>query len=134
MRDHEGTCMYTATHYVPYRVEPLLAEVLVIRWALEEAAKLELDTIVVETDCKEAALCFWRKKDISAVEFIVQDCRDLALQFQSFDLVHVHSECNKAAHLLANLASYFSDKFWWDHFPSALNPVLLADVFSLANY
>lgn len=133
IRDHYGECMYAgaATNFLSSRSDPAVAEALAACWALDAAVKLELDTIVLETDSKELYSCYWNKKHNSLLEPIVQDCRLLASKFVSFDLIHCSRNCNKVAHLLASMASEYPNKCWWEMFPSAISSALLADVFSL---
>ncbi|XP_057434426.1 uncharacterized protein LOC130727336 [Lotus japonicus] len=134
IRDHHGECMFAATNFLRTRLDPLVAEATAIRWAMGEALKLDINSIVLETDSMEFYSCFWNKKQNLLLDTLLLDCTNMASQFSSFNLVHVKREGNKVAHLLASLAVDFPNKCWWDNFPSAVNSALLADVFSVVAY
>lgn len=108
-----------------------MAEALALRWAITEALRLELNTLVIETDSMEVISCFLGKKESVVLDSIIQDCRAFAVNFNSFHLSHVRRGGNNVAHTLAAMTSEFPNLCWWDNFLVFLHWPLLADVFSV---
>lgn len=58
VRDHDGECAYAATSYSTVRMPALIAEAQAVRWAIQEALSLDMDSVVVESDSLEFISCF----------------------------------------------------------------------------
>ncbi|XP_057450419.1 uncharacterized protein LOC130742132 [Lotus japonicus] len=132
IRVHEGECFFATTSFSPYRLSPLMAEAVGVRWALAEALRIDMDSVIMETDLVEVISCFVGRKCVANLETVIQDCRNLAVQFASFSIVHTKREGNRVAHALAAKASDYQNRCWWSEFPSFLNSAILADVFSVS--
>ncbi|XP_057422060.1 uncharacterized protein LOC130715918 [Lotus japonicus] len=102
VRDHEGECLFASVSFSPYRLSPLLAEAMGLRWALAEALRMEMDAVIVELDSTEVISCLVGRKCVANLEPIIQDCRDLAVKFISFSIIHTKREGNRVAHKLAS--------------------------------
>lgn len=88
--DHGGKFLYAATRLLSGRANPSVAKAQALRWAITEALRLELDTLVIETDSMEMYSCFLGKMSSAKLEPIIQDCRVFAIHFASFHLSHVN--------------------------------------------
>lgn len=109
IRDHRGECMYVATVFSSSRIEATLTEARTLSWTMLQLMDLGLDSVVIETYAQLVLSCFGQQKVHELLEPVVQDCRELASHFNSFGLMHVKRAKNKVAHLLASLASKFTN-------------------------
>lgn len=65
VRDHEGEYLFAATSFSPYRLSPLIAEAVGLRWALAEALRIDMDVVVVEIDSADIISCFVGRKYVA---------------------------------------------------------------------
>lgn len=79
--------MAAATAYPMEASSPLIAEALAFRWSLSLALDLFFLDVVLETDCLQLFQA-WNKPLQGPSYFIsiLQDCKDLVLNFRSFNL------------------------------------------------
>lgn len=114
IRDAEGGFVAARAHQIPFIVDPLMAEALVVWHAITFGSEvgiqnviLEGDSLVVMSDLKQTGVCN------PAYGQVIEDIRSSFLSFSSVGVNHVKRGANMAAHLIAKYTvSQFEDKTW----------------------
>lgn len=108
-------------------MDPLVAEAVALRWALSKAVEVELDRVIIESDSEIVIRAMKSNLCPPQIEMLIQDCKQLALNFSFICFEHTRRELNSVAHLLASKASEFPSNMWWEAAPSWIAHALLVD-------
>lgn len=88
--------------FLPYVMDPTVAESLGTRKALEFERDMGFSSIVLEGDAREVVLGLGSSEACGgSLASVFMDCRLLLESFSSWSVNHVRRDGNKAAHKLA---------------------------------
>ncbi|XP_057432150.1 uncharacterized protein LOC130724900 [Lotus japonicus] len=127
VRSSSGEALLAATQLEENRLEPLIAEATAMRWALAQATGVELNRVIVESDSEVVVRAMKSRSCPPQIEMLIEDCKQLALNFTYICFEHTKREANAIAHLLASKACEFPSNMWWENRPSWLIHALLVD-------
>lgn len=127
IRDERGKFQASAAHYVPYRMDPLLAEALCLRWSLNLVVDWGLDDVIFSSDCKQLVDAYAEPQSFPALFVLLQDCLGLARNFSFFQFMFEPRGTNRVAHTLAANSFTYKDCTWWDNPPVDILLSLAAD-------
>ena len=105
-------------------------EALAASRALELAADIGLDRIVLEGDSKVVTQVLETKEvGLAAYGLLVSDACTLARNFSEVSYSHTKREGNKVAHSLAKLAANLTNcVIWMEEIPPSINHFVQADL------
>ena len=108
--------------------DPELAEALAVRHAVVYAEDMNLQHVIVASDCLNVV----RKikapgMDRSLVGPIIRDIKKL-VRGTSFVFIHVPRGCNEAAHVIARLAHQNAGFIWSYNAPESIRAILCNDL------
>ena len=105
-------------------------EALAASRALELAADIGLDRIVLEGDSKVVTQALETKDmGLAAYGLLISDACTLARNFSEVSYSHTKREGNKVAHGLAKLAANLADcVIWMEEVPPSINHFVQADL------
>jgi ribonuclease HI len=102
IRDHHGSFLAGAGHFLPQVLDAEGAELLACRRAVMLAKEVQVNKVVLETDCMGAELKLLREDvDRSVHGPLVEEIRSILRSFEEFSVRTVRRTANEAAHLLA---------------------------------
>jgi ribonuclease HI len=102
VRDHNGRALACACDFFPTAKDPETAELLACRRALLLARDMNVERVVLETDCMGAVNKLKDKGlDRSAQGHLVEEIKKLLKGFMMASVSHVHRSGNEVAHSLA---------------------------------
>lgn len=127
VRDSLGAFQVAATHYQEVRMDPLMAEAVGLRWALNLATNWNLDSLVVSSDCQQLVKAFHSPIEYPSLKNILLDCLQLIDSFSSFSLLFEYRQTNRVAHALAAESHLYKDCEWWGNPPVGILLHLAAD-------
>ncbi|OEL33411.1 hypothetical protein BAE44_0005566 [Dichanthelium oligosanthes] len=124
IRDHSGKFISASCKKMHLQVDPELAEAITVRYAVVYAKGLNLQHVIVASDClnivskvKAPAM------DRSMVGPITQDIKNL-IRGASFVFIHVPRGCNEAAHVIARLAHQNDGLMWCNDAQVSIRAIL----------
>lgn len=94
-------------------VDPMLAEAMGVRWALQYATAQGIQSVEVISDALGVVNCVNKNSVVLSIEPVVYDCWKLLEKIPFVTVKHVNKELNSEAHNLASLAKIVGTKFWW---------------------
>jgi len=104
-----------------------MAEMLGIRWYFMWAVEQNFPNLTVETDAETVVLCFRGRNRVAAIDFLIQDCRDIMPRMSNCNIVFVKRSCNLVAHNLVVLAKSIGCRVWVESSPHQIYPFLRKD-------
>jgi ribonuclease HI len=119
--DQPNSIYISACRKENIEIDPLLAEVLGIRWGLQTAKDLNWQTVTIMSDAEVVVKCINSKVYVAAIDHIVQDCRELLLAFQSTNVMFIKRDLNVVAHSLVNLSKLAGCRTWSGCVPTQAN-------------
>ncbi|CAJ2631948.1 unnamed protein product [Trifolium pratense] len=102
-------------------VTPMLAEALVLRWAIQTAISQGIQSVSFACDALGVVNYVNCKCTVAAIDHIIQDCRNLLKSIPFVMVSHVRRELNREAHELASMAMSAGCRTWLGIVPSNLN-------------
>jgi exonuclease III/ribonuclease HI len=112
IHDQDGRTILSCCCRENISVEPLLAEALGVRWAIQVALEQGITSISINLDALNVVNCLNNKSKFAAIELVVQDCKELMKGFSNVVVQFVSRELNVEAHTLASLARNVGSKSW----------------------
>ncbi|XP_050238282.1 uncharacterized protein LOC126687769 [Mercurialis annua] len=105
VRDHSGKVIHTVTNRYFNVISPAMVEARAMRDAILLAKRIRLPTVIFEGDAKGIleAMSLGTKVD-SSCEVILEDCRAMLANDQSYSFQFVRRACNWVANMLAKKA------------------------------
>ncbi|MCH79497.1 isoflavone-7-O-methyltransferase [Trifolium medium] len=119
--DQPNSVYISACRNESIEIDPLLAEVLGIRWGLQTAKDLNWPTVTIVSDAEVVVKCINSKAHVAAIDHIVQDCRVLLLDFHDPNVMFVKRDLNIVAHSLVNLSKQAGCRTWSGSIPTQVN-------------
>jgi ribonuclease HI len=119
VRNHEGDALAMISETMGSSTDPVTAEALAARRAVEVSHMLGLRKIILEGDALQIVQAL-QSTDGGKYSYglLIEDMQQLLRRFSEFSVQFVRREANGAAHKLARLAlSMGENKFWRDNFP-----------------
>ncbi|XP_057416032.1 uncharacterized protein LOC130710699 [Lotus japonicus] len=113
VRNDNGGFQVASSHYEDCRREPLIAEAMCFRWALNLAANWGLDSLVFSSDCQQLVKAFHCPSDFPSLAHIMLDCTQLVNSFRNFSFCFDYRQTNRVAHALAAESHLYKDCEWW---------------------
>lgn len=108
-------------------VDPLTAEALGMRWAIQVASEQGITSASFFSDASNVVNAVNGRTTFAAINLIVQDCRDLMSTMLDVSVMFVSRNHNGDAHNLASLAKIVGNRTWHGVAPnSPLSSVFLA--------
>jgi len=101
-------------------VEPLLAEALGVRWAIQVAKDERITSITIHSDAANVVSCINGRSNFATIDMVAQDCRDLMSSMDNVSVVWVDRNQNCDAHNLASLARIVGNRDWVGVAPNSL--------------
>ncbi|XP_057419740.1 uncharacterized protein LOC130713926 [Lotus japonicus] len=126
-RSHTGALLAAGTLFQEHRLEPLTAEALALRWSMQQASELGMDSVLFESDSLSVIKSLRAESNYWTIQDITLDCLHLADNFLSCSFSHVTRKANVPAHILASLACKYQNRLWWDAPPAEIDHSLFAD-------
>ncbi|CAJ2645003.1 uncharacterized protein LOC123895600 [Trifolium pratense] len=123
-----GETIFSACKREFISVEPIVAEALGIRWALQTAIAQGMSSFCISSDAMNVVSCITKKGTFASIDIIAQDCRDLTSGLTNVSVLFVRTEQNDEAHNLASLAKFVGNRSWVGLAPSVSSFSSLADV------
>jgi ribonuclease HI len=114
VRNHDGDALAMISETMDLITDPVTAEALAARRAVEVSQTLGLRKIIMEGDALQIVQAL-RSTGGGRYSYglIIEDMHQLLQRFSEFSVQHVRREANRAAHKLAKLAlSLGEDKIW----------------------
>lgn len=130
MKDLSGQITLSKSKLEAVEVDPCLAEAMGVRWALQEAVGLSIQSLKLSSDALSAVNCVNKVSTIASITPIIVDCWNLIEQIPFVMVTHVSRELNVEAHNLAALAKSVGTRCWQGNAPPCLfsspfcNPVV----------
>jgi len=93
-------------------VDPLMAEALGVRWAIQVASAQGITSASFFSDASNVVNAINGRSTFAAINFIVQDCRDLMSPMLDVSVMFVSKNHNCDAHNLVSLAKIVGDRTW----------------------
>jgi ribonuclease HI len=129
VRNHKGRATAMISETVEYIHNPVTAEALAARRAVEFGQSLGIRKIILEGDAKQIVQAL-RSSDGGRCSYglIIEDMQQLVRRFQEYAVHFVRQEANGEAHKLAKLALLIGEnKVWMDDFPLSLDSDVTVD-------
>lgn len=89
-----GEILFSARKKESMNVDPLLAEMLAIRWSLLLAKEFRVERLVMQSDCLNAVDCINNVVYFTATEHVALDCRFLMTNFCNACVMFLPRSCN----------------------------------------
>ncbi|XP_058784773.1 uncharacterized protein LOC131659623 [Vicia villosa] len=118
IKDPNGTGILAACKKDMLSIDPLVAEILGIRWSLQLAKSLNLERILVQSDCLNAVDCINSVVHFAVLEPIAIDCRSLLGSFAVASVMFIKRSCNVEAHSLVGIGNSLGSRTWLGGVPS----------------
>jgi ribonuclease HI len=97
-----GESIFSACKRESLSVEPVMAEALGIRWALQAAIDQGLSSVSISSDAENVVHCITKRATFASIEIIAQDCRELMNNLVNVSVSFVRREQNSEAHNLVS--------------------------------
>jgi len=112
LKNQEGMVIHSACRLKDIHVDPMLAEAMAVRWALQYATAQGIQSVEVISDALGVVNCVNKNSVVVSIE------PWKLLEKIPFVMVkHVNRELNSEAHNLASLAKIVGTKFWLGNAP-----------------
>ena len=134
IRNEEGVVIASLSHQIHLPSTVLEVETMATRRALEFAMEIGVHKVILEGDC-EILIKALQSNSHSLSQFghLAKDVKYLASKFQSYNLSHVHRQCNVVTHTLAKRAILNPHLLvWMEYVPPDILSVLQADLEGLS--
>jgi len=131
VRDSQGEVKAAMCDVIPYIRDPVVAEAIGARCAVQFGRNLGLESIEFEGDTREIILALRNPAEVDSIHgYLLTETRQLLDSLSSWRVSHVRREGNMAAHLLAKFAlSKQSQRVWLNSCPSVLLSAVNADLY-----
>ncbi|KAK6139091.1 hypothetical protein DH2020_027171 [Rehmannia glutinosa] len=122
IRDHDGKIIHTLSKKLVNEFRIAIAEAIAYKEGIIEAKKLQAQSVILESDCKQLIQAFHRQEtNITYMGYVVDDIRQLSESFSSFSLCYIPRTANSLAHQLAKFAfSSCCNGLYYGSFPNEL--------------
>ena len=128
IHDSNGKFVVAKNGVLHYSMNPALAEALSCREALSWLKELDIDNVLVETECLGLHLAITNSSfDATSHGVIIQDCLDLLSNFDNNNFCFARRSANQLAHLLAQAIGFQIVQEVWLDSP----PLFISDVMAL---
>lgn len=118
IRDSSGMVLAAMTNSIGVSYSPFIAEALAVLEGLKLALRLNLSSIIVESDCQALVNMINGVSSTLAVDGVwVHDITDMAKNFGNIVFAHVGRGSNVSAHCLARKGLSSGSFLWLDNFP-----------------
>lgn len=124
-RNWKGDLVLAGAKYVSSMEDPVVAECLALRWAMDLIGASDYTRIMLETDCLRACGEFRNPNPQSQIHDLLEDIRAFADGFEEFSLSFAPRICNMVAHVMAKNFSKDEPVLWMNDFPE--NIALIAN-------
>ncbi|XP_058757305.1 uncharacterized protein LOC131630541 [Vicia villosa] len=116
-RDRERKIIMAASKKEEARTEPVVAEILAIRWSLGIAADLKFERIILQSDALGVVDCINGHRSIAVIDHITEDCRILLNSFSFSSVMFIPRSSNVDAHNLVVLSKRLGSRTWLGSYP-----------------
>lgn len=126
--------MRAATRQFEAIEDPIVAECMAIRWALELSEGWGFNRITMETDCSRAMTEYYNPNPRSPLFGLLDDARSCLKQMEEFSLIFSPRSSNSVAHRLAKSFCFQGPTLWNESFtlPFPVLELIQKDVHKLA--
>ncbi|KAJ1377272.1 Ribonuclease H-like superfamily [Sesbania bispinosa] len=131
IRNHAGEVQVAATSYINGHMDPLVVEVVAMRWAIQLAVDLEIHSLIVEIDCQALFATLVGSHSYLSISNLVADCHQLMSMFSAISFSFTLREANVVAHKLAANACVFLNRIWWTEVPPCIALDVASDLISI---
>jgi ribonuclease HI len=112
LRNLNGETVLSACKREDITAEPLLAEALGVRWALQVAIEQGISSVSIYSDAANVVNCINKRSNFATINLIAQDCRNLMDGMENVSVMFISRSQNLDAHNLASLAKVVCSKTW----------------------
>ncbi|GAU21787.1 hypothetical protein TSUD_329120, partial [Trifolium subterraneum] len=112
LRNSDGETIFSACKREEISVDPLMAEALGVRWALQLVVDQGINSVSIHSDAANVVNCINRKSSFAAINLIAEDCRNLMTCLANVCDLFVSRTQNSDAHNLASLARIMGNRTW----------------------
>ena len=130
IRNGDGLVIATLSHPLNQAFKVVEIEALAVSRALEFAADIGLDNVILEGDSKVVTQAL-ETKDVGLAAFglLIRDACTLAGNFSDVSYSHTKRKSNKVAHSLVKLATNLADcVIWMEEVPPSIYHFVRADL------
>lgn len=130
LRDHNGAFCAAACHFYPTTSDPEMLELLACKRAAQLAVEMNIQKLLIETDCKGlSSMLNDSKRNLSAIGPVIEDVKSLLRKRQEFQVNWVRRAANEAAHILAKKGvSEQLCKVWFQVPPDCILSVVSSEI------
>ncbi|GAU33864.1 hypothetical protein TSUD_66510 [Trifolium subterraneum] len=119
LKNHDRITTFSACKCDDIAVDPIMAEALGVRWAIQFVREQGLQSVCIFSDAANVVDCICNKVKFDAIEMVAQDCRELLSSLPNVSVVFVRRDQNIDAHNLASLARLVGNRTWVGAAPNA---------------
>ncbi|CAJ2652968.1 unnamed protein product [Trifolium pratense] len=119
LKNHDRITTFSACKCDDIAVDPIMAEALGVRWAIQFVREQGLHSVCIFSDAENVVNCIAKKVKIDAIEMVAQDCRELLSSLPNVSVLFVRRDQNIDAHNLASLARLVGNRTWVGAAPKA---------------
>ncbi|XP_045822165.1 uncharacterized protein LOC123915058 [Trifolium pratense] len=112
LRNLNGETVFSACKREDITAEPLLAEALGVRWALQVATDQGVNSVSIYSDAANVVNCINKRSNFAAINLIAQDCRNLMAGLGNVSVMFISRTQNCDAHNLVSLAKVVGSRTW----------------------
>ncbi|XP_062155083.1 uncharacterized protein LOC133863104 [Alnus glutinosa] len=126
--DDKGDVVVALSKIVPYIVDPLTAETVVVWHAARLVCEMGFQNVLMEGDSLSVIQELQKQgPNGSGCGQLIIDTKSILSSLDSVSFQHVKRDANKVAHCLAKFAlSQMLDKVWVEDCPPIIQPIVLA--------
>lgn len=121
IKDRNKVIIMASCRKEEIQVEPLVVEVMAIRWAIQLEKHLKLHKTVFQFHALVAVDCVNSVSNCAVIEPVAFDCRDMLREFSFSSVVHFNRSCNVDAHKLVGLGKLLELKTSLGGYPQREN-------------
>jgi ribonuclease HI len=110
LRNTDGKIVLSACKKEEIVVEPIMAEVLGVRWAIQVVSEQGINFVSILSYAANVVNCVNKRSSFASINLIAQDCKDLLDRFDSASIMFVSRSQNGHAHNLASLAKIVGNR------------------------
>jgi len=92
IHDERGMTIFSSCRSENITVEPLLAEVLGVRWAIHVVIEQGISSVSINSDAANVVNCLNNKSKFAAIEIVLYDCKELMSGMSNFLIQFVRRE------------------------------------------
>ncbi|XP_024626573.1 uncharacterized protein [Medicago truncatula] len=124
IRNQRGEVVLSKCKKEEIGVDPIVAEALGVRWALQALTEHGINSVTIHSDAANVVNCINGKSSFASINMVAQDCRDLMSSLSDVCIMFISRGQNSDAHNLAALAKIVGTSTWLGAAPaSSLFPV-----------